>query len=106
MAMIEPPRVIHVKAVHELCAIGFQCLDQDMVVITHKNICVESYRVHFQGLGKQRNEFLSIVVRMKYLLFTVATTHDVIISSGELNSQRSGHMSSLVAWCNLSIVKT
>jgi hypothetical protein len=106
MAVIKPTRIIDVEAVHKFCTIRFQCLDQDMVMIIHQNVCMKSHRIDFRRFCKQENESVSIVIASKNLLFSVSTTHHVIISSGELNSQRPSHMVSIAVRNDLSIVKT
>ncbi len=88
---IKPDTVADVEPLHGTAQVGARCFDEQMIVVIHQHIGVDTNREALGGLRQQFEEVSAIGLLPVDRLSLIASRRDVVTSAGPFDTQCSCH---------------
>jgi hypothetical protein len=82
----------HLKMAHEFAQIGPGGVNQQMKMVGHQNIGNQIDIINFATVSQRFQEGFAVLIGQKDILPVITPVHHMVITAGQLDPQRSCHM--------------
>jgi len=96
MAPVEALRVDLIEPRHASCQIGLGGFNEELVVIGHQAVCVESPALLCDLAAEEIKKRCAVAIIAKDVLARISARGDVIQGAREFQTQRTGHAAMLI----------